>query len=130
MSSSPGSQRKRSDLDEVRRNVYVSSAIEYAIVTSGYIRNPVCTGGNYHNDYTSGTEVWPLLGSLYAQPALQRHLAAPVDRGMAALVPERVMVRAVGHWSNTTSVRARQCSHRRAVTRVDEASAPNSDGSH
>jgi hypothetical protein len=44
------------------------------------------------------------MGRSDAYPALQRHLFASVDTTTAALVPERVMVRAVGHWSNTSSL--------------------------
>jgi hypothetical protein len=45
-------------------------------------------------------------------------LALPADaefprprRKMGALVPERVMVRAAGHWSNTASLKKDQCSY-------------------
>lgn len=53
----------------------------------------------------------PVLGRGDAYPSLRCHLSASVDTSMAALVPERVMVRAVGHWSNTTSLWAHQCSN-------------------
>jgi hypothetical protein len=42
------------------------------------------------------------MGRTDPYPALQRDLSAFVDTTLAALVPERVMVRAVGHWSNIT----------------------------
>jgi hypothetical protein len=53
----------------------------------------------------------PVQGRGDAYPSLQRRLSALIDRSMAALVPERVMVREVGHWSNTTSLWAHQCSN-------------------
>jgi hypothetical protein len=53
----------------------------------------------------------PVQGRGDAYPSLQRCLSALVDTNMAAVVPERVMVREVGHWSNTTSLWAHQCSN-------------------
>jgi hypothetical protein len=53
----------------------------------------------------------PVQGRGDAYPSLQRRLSALIDRSMAAVVPERVMVREVGHWSNTTSLWAHQCSN-------------------
>jgi len=46
----------------------------------------------------------PVLCRSDAYPALLRHLSVSADTSMAGLVPERVMVRAVGHWSNTNSL--------------------------
>jgi hypothetical protein len=68
--------------------------------------------------------------------ALQSHLSLSVDTSLAALVPERVMVPAVSHWSNTTSLRALSLNvetntgaqvRRGKSTRINEESAPKSD---
>jgi hypothetical protein len=59
---------------------------------------------NHHNGYTSGTEDCPF--RVEAMPILPAAaiFPHPVHTSVAALVPEWVMVRTVGHWSNTTSL--------------------------
>jgi hypothetical protein len=51
----------------------------------------------------------PRSGYKRSLPTRQRRFSTPADANVAALVPERVMVRAAGTWSNTTSLRGHQC---------------------
>jgi hypothetical protein len=60
----------------------------------------------------------PVPGRSDACTSLQRDLSASVAR---TLLPERVMVRAVAHWSNTTSFGTQQCSIWRSAHSVWEA---------
>ena len=96
--------------------VFADSEVRLLFQASGFVSQAASSSvprprraGNHHNGYTSGTKDCPFWVSSDAYRALRRHLSESVDASMAVLVPERVMVRAVGHWSNTTSLRAYQC---------------------
>jgi hypothetical protein len=67
--------------------------------------------GNHHNGYTSGTENCPFWVEGMPTVTLQRHLCPLGETSMGAVIPERVMVRAVGNCSNTTSLKANHCSN-------------------
>jgi hypothetical protein len=69
--------------------------------------SPERGAGNRPQRYTSGTEDCPF----WVEAMTIVLLSASVDTSMAALLPERVMVRAVDHWSNTTSLPVHQCSN-------------------
>jgi hypothetical protein len=88
---------------------YASCQNATAVTT---LRNPATrSAGNRPQRLHKWHTGLPVLGRGDAHPSLQRHLSASADTSMAALVPERVMVRAAGHWSNTTSLWTHQCSN-------------------
>ena len=69
-----------------------------------FVRGQDFRDGNHRNGYTSGSEYCSFW--VEALPPLPSRVIFPPPP-----LPERVMVRAVGHWSNTNSLGVRRCSN-------------------